>query len=89
MAKSTKAASKAKRQSKSNVKKSSSRKPTGTAQKPKAKAPRGTELERRWANYYKQRTMLEEVVQAVNAAEVALEKFREEERSLRAQFINS
>ena len=82
---------------KANSKRATSAKSTSTKSAPrksrpaaqKAKSGRATEIERRWATYLKQRTMLEEVVKAVSMAEEALAKFRDDERELRDSFNSS
>jgi hypothetical protein len=52
---------------------------------PKANAP-GTEVERRWQDYWDRRSRLEQAVDAVRTATAALKKAQEDERARRTEF---
>jgi outer membrane protein TolC len=56
--------------------------PKGAA---KASAP-GSEVERRWKDYWERRSRLERAVEAVRAASAELKKAQEDEKARRAEF---
>jgi hypothetical protein len=80
-------ANKAVKSQSSTTVKPKQRKANSAAQK--ARPSRGSEVERRWAAYLKERIMLEDAVKAVRLAEQTLTKVREQERQLRKSFEES
>jgi len=56
-----------------------------TKSSPKANAP-GSEVERRWQDYWERRSRLEQAVEAVRTATAALKKAQDDEKLRRAEF---
>jgi hypothetical protein len=69
-------------------------KPKASARRPPAAKPPksgattspGTEVERRWKDYWERRSRLERAVEAVRAATTELKKAQEDEKARRAEF---
>jgi len=59
--------------------------PKGSKASPKANAP-GSEVERRWQDYWERRSRLEQAVEAVRSATAELKKAQEDEKARRAEF---